>query len=70
MLSDRVILFHYNAHPYTVILVRDKLQRFGWEKLQHPPYSSDLPPCDFHTFGDLKNDIRGRRFHLDEEVQE
>ena len=27
-------------------------------------------PCDFHIFGDLKKDIRGRRFHSDEDVQE
>ena len=47
-LSDRIILFHDNARPHTVNLVRDKLQRFGWEILQHPPYSPDLSPCDFH----------------------
>ena len=26
--------------------------------------------CDFHIFGDLKKDIRGRRLHSDDEVQE
>ena len=65
-----IILLHDDARPYTVNLVRDKLQRFGWETLQHPPYSPDLSPCDFHIFGDQKKDIRGRRFHSDEEVQE
>ena len=58
------------AHPHTANLVRDKLQRFDWETLQHPPYSSDLSPCDFHVFDDLKKDIRGYRFQSDEEVQE
>ena len=56
--------------PYTANVVRDKLQRFGWETLQHPPYSPDLSPCDFHIFGDLKKDIRGRRLHWDEVVQD
>ena len=68
MLSDRIILLHDNARPHTAYMVRDKLQRFGWETLQHPPYSLDLPPFDLHIF--LKKEIRGRRFHSDEEVQE
>ena len=65
-----IILLHDNARPHTANLVRDKLQRFGWETLQHPPYGPDLSPFDFHIFGDLKEDIRGRRFDSDEEVQE
>ena len=70
MLSDGIILLHDNARSLTANLVRDKLQRFGLETLQHPPYNPDLPPCDIHIFGDLKKDISGRRFHSDEEVQE
>ena len=70
MLSDGIILLQDNARPRTANLVRDKLQRFGWETLQHPPYSLDLSPCDFQVFGDLKKDIRGRRFHSDEEMRE
>ena len=70
MLSDGIIILHDNARPQTVNLVRDKLRRFGWETLQHPPYNPDLSPCDFHILGDLKEDIRGRSFHSVEEVQE
>ena len=70
MLSDGIILLHDNASSHTANLVRDKLQRFGWEILQHHPYSPDLFPCDFHIFGDLKKGIRGLRFHSDEELQE
>ena len=70
MLSDGIILFHANARPHTANLAGIKLKRFGWETLQHPPYSPDLSPCDFHIFRDLKKDIRGRRFYSDEEVQE
>ena len=61
---------HDNAHPHTANLLRDKLQRFSWETLQYPLYSPDLSPCDFHIFGSLKKDIRGRLFHFDEEVEE
>ena len=69
MLSDGIILLHDNAHLHIANLARDKLQRFGWETLQYPPYRPDLSPCDFHIFGDLKKDIPGCRFHLEEEVQ-
>ena len=46
MLSDGIILLHDNARPHTANLVRDKLKKFGWETLHHPPYSPDLSPCD------------------------
>ena len=68
MLSDGIIILPDNARPHTENLVRDKLQRFGWETLQHPLHSPDLSPCNFHIFVDLKEDIRGRGFHSEEEV--
>ena len=40
----RNILLYDNARSRTDNLVRDKLQRFGWETLQHPQYSPDLSP--------------------------
>ena len=42
MLSDGTILLHDNARPHTASLMRDKLQTFVWETLQHPTYSPDL----------------------------
>ena len=70
ILSNGIMLLYDNARPHTANLVRDKLQRFGWETLKLPPYNSDLSPCDFHIFGDLKKGIRGCRFHSDKEVHE
>ena len=55
MLSDGIILLHDNARPHTAYLVRDRLQRFGWETLQHPPYSPDLSPHDYHIFATQRN---------------
>ena len=46
--------FALYRRPDTANLVRDKLKRFGWETLQHPPYSPDLSLCNIHIFGDLK----------------
>ena len=43
MLSHGITLLHSIARPLTAILVRDKLQRFGWETLQHPPYTQIFP---------------------------
>jgi hypothetical protein len=38
------------------------LRPFKWEVLQHPPYSADLAPSDFHLFGPLKQHLSGERF--------
>ena len=65
-----IFLLHDNACPHIANLVRDKLQRFGWETLQHPPCYPDLSPCHFHIFGDPKKDIRERWFHSNEYMQE
>jgi hypothetical protein len=46
------------------------LQRYNWEVLDHPPYSPDLEPSDFHLFGPLKKHLGGRRFANDGEVQQ
>ena len=70
ILSDGNIVLHDNARPHTVNVVRGKLQTFGWETLQHPPYSPYLSYCDFHILDELKKDIHGHRFHSDEELQE
>ena len=70
MLSDGIILLHDNNCPYTANLVRDKLQQSVWETLQHPSYSPDLSPCDFHIFGNLQKDICGHWLHSNKEVKE
>jgi hypothetical protein len=31
-------------------------------KLDHPPYSPDLAPCDFWLFSKLKTALKGHRF--------
>ena len=34
----------------------------------HPPYSLDLAPSDYHLFPGLKNQLKGRHFSSDAEV--
>lgn len=41
----------------------------GWEVIEHPAYSPDLAPSDFHAFISLKNFIHGRQFRKEDEVK-
>jgi hypothetical protein len=45
------------------------LWHYNWEVLDHPPYSPDLAPSDFHLFGPLKKHLGERRFATSGEVQ-
>jgi histone-lysine N-methyltransferase SETMAR len=38
--------------------------------LDHPPYSPDLAPSDFHLFLHLKKHLTGKKFDDDDDVQE
>ena len=40
-----------------------------WTALQHPPYSPNLSPCDYHMFGPIKEALGGQRFDDDEQVE-
>lgn len=61
-LLDNAIILHDNATSHTADTVRRCLQRWGWEVLQHPPYSPDLSPCDFDLIPKVKKPLRGKRF--------
>ena len=45
-LLNNAIFLHDNATNHTAACVQNLLQWWGWEILQHPPYSSDLSPYD------------------------
>jgi len=36
----------------------DELTVIGGTPLEHPPYSSDLSPCDFWAFPNMKRGLR------------
>jgi [histone H3]-lysine36 N-dimethyltransferase SETMAR len=65
---ESVILLHDNARPHSAHLTMNKIASFGWELLDHPPYSPDLAPSDFHLFGPLKKHLAGSHFSTDEQV--
>ncbi|GFR79425.1 histone-lysine N-methyltransferase SETMAR [Elysia marginata] len=48
-------------------------RRFGWLQVgtagqEHPCYSPDLAPCDFHLFPKIKEHLRGQRFETEEDI--
>jgi histone-lysine N-methyltransferase SETMAR len=47
-------MLHDNARPHTAALTQDLIATFGWEQFDHPTYSLDLAPSDFHVFVHLK----------------
>ena len=69
-LTQGVLLLHDNARPHTARLTMNTIQQLNWEVLEHPAYSPDLAPSDFHLSGPLKNALRCHRFAADDEVKE
>jgi histone-lysine N-methyltransferase SETMAR len=58
-----------DARPHTSAKTQELIKTFGWEQIDHPPYSPDLAPSDFHVFLHLKKFLGGRRF-LEDDVKE
>jgi hypothetical protein len=46
------------------------LEKIKCDVLDHPPYSPDLAPRDFHLFLHPKKHLAGKKFDGDDEVQE
>jgi len=70
MLSQGVVMIHDNARPHTAAAMQNLITTFGWEQFDHPPYSPDLAPSDFHLLLHLKSFLAGLQFHDDNEVRE
>jgi transposase len=70
MLTSGVVLPKDNARPHTAARTRSLLEHFSWEMFDHPPYSPDLAPSEYHLFTYLKNWLRSQRFNKNEELIE
>ena len=68
MLSSGVVLIHGSAWPHCANVTKDLLKKFNWEVFDHPPYSPDLAPSDFHLFRELKAWLGGQRFATNDEL--
>jgi len=60
------VLFLYdNAPAHRALATQRKLAYLGFQCLDHPPYSPDLTPSDYHLFPGLKKQLKGRQTWLD-----
>ncbi|PNF33163.1 hypothetical protein B7P43_G13585 [Cryptotermes secundus] len=66
-----IVFLHDNARLHMARRTASLLQEFSWEVFNHPPYSPDLAPSDFHLFLHLKKFLSGERQHFenDREVE-
>ena len=69
-LSVTILLLHDNARQTSVAQTQDLVTSFRWEQMDHPPYSPDLAPSDFHLFLHLKNFLGGKRFDDDDDLKD
>ncbi|KAK3727073.1 hypothetical protein RRG08_052294 [Elysia crispata] len=68
LLESGILFHHDNAPVHTARAVRDVLAGYKWELLEHPRYSPDLAPCDFHLFPKMKEHLRGQRFETEQDI--
>ena len=62
------LFLHNNAPAHLALATQKKLTYLGFRFLDHPPYSPDLTPSDYHLFTGLKKQWKGRHFSSDAEV--
>jgi histone-lysine N-methyltransferase SETMAR len=61
-------MLHDNAPAHRALATHKKLAYLHFQCLDHPPYSPDLAPSDYHLFPGLKNQLKGRHFSSDAKV--
>ena len=65
IIYERVQCQKICAHNLTHV-TKETHEKFEREEWEHPPYSRDLTPCDFHFFGPVKEVLTKRLSHADE----
>jgi hypothetical protein len=58
-----------NARPQTAARTNALIKLFNWEIFDHPPYSPDLAPRDYHVFTKMVW-LATLRFHTNEELMD
>ena len=59
---------HDNVPTHGALATQKKLAYLVFQCLDHPPYSQDLAPSDYHLFLGLKKQLKCRHFSSDAEV--
>jgi len=63
-----VLFLHDNAPAHRALATEKKLAYLGFHYLDHPPYSPNLAPSDYHQFPGLKKQLKGRHLSSDAKV--
>jgi len=53
--TEGVLFLQDNAPAHRSLATQNKLAYLGFQYLDHPPYSPDLAPSDYHLFPGLKS---------------
>ena len=59
---SHICLLHDNAPAHRALATHKKLDYLGFQCRDHPPYSTDLAPSDYHLFPGLKKAIERSPF--------
>jgi len=59
-----VLFLHDNVPAHRALATQKKLAYLGFHCLDHPPYSPDLVPWDYHLFFGLKKTIENLPFFV------
>ena len=57
LLSRSMCLLHDNMRPHSAHVTTARLEKFKWDILDHPQYSPDRVPSDFHLFLHLNKQL-------------
>ena len=68
IVSHGVLLLHDKTPIYKWNIVQAAIRQAGFIELNHPAYSPDIAPSDYHLFSNLKKFLRGKNFSSDDEA--
>jgi histone-lysine N-methyltransferase SETMAR len=57
-----------NAPIHRTKIVIEMLDKYEFVRMEHPPYSPDLAPCDFFLFGYIKEKLKGKSFAAQDDL--
>jgi histone-lysine N-methyltransferase SETMAR len=71
LVSRKGVVFHQdNTRPHVNKMTQRKIKELYWEILDHPQYSPDLAPSDYHLLRSLQNHLNNKKFERFKEVND
>jgi hypothetical protein len=55
MQTSSVVLLHDNVHLHMAACSQALLKHFNWDLFDHPPYSPDQTPSNYHPFTHVRH---------------